>query len=165
MHKLTREIKKELLKRLIDENIERTNTCIKLLGKKDIHFRPNENCNSVAMLIQHINGNIRQWLISPLTNKKFKRKRKQEFIENKNISKEDLLSITEELRNDIINTVDYINEEYLIREFTIQGFHTSGYGIVNHVTEHFSYHCGQITLLTKMILNTDTAYYAGIQLE
>ena len=49
----------------------------------------------------------------------------------------------------------------LERDWHVQGFQESGVAIVVHVVEHFSYHVGQITLHTKLLLDVDTGYYAG----
>ena len=34
-----------------------------------------------------------------------------------------------------------------------------------HVIEHFSYHTGQITTLTKWLTNKDTSFYSGVDLN
>jgi uncharacterized damage-inducible protein DinB len=47
----------------------------------------------------------------------------------------------------------------------VQGFEVTGFSVVVHVIEHFSYHTGQITTLTKFLTNKDTGYYAGIDLN
>ena len=53
----------------------------------------------------------------------------------------------------------------LIREFDVQCYRESGTAIIVHVTEHFSYHVGQVTLHTKLLLDVDTGYYAGQDLN
>ncbi len=47
----------------------------------------------------------------------------------------------------------------------MQGFEETGTAILLHVVEHFSYHTGQITLHTKLMLDADTGYYAGADLN
>ena len=165
MEELIQQIRKELLKRLIEENTTRIKSCMDKLSEEDLHFRANPNCNSVAMLIRHLNGNISQWLINTLSQTGFRRNRAEEFKEDKSFERNNLQKIIDQLERDLLKCIDQVNIDYLITEFTIQGFKTSGYGIINHVTEHCSYHCGQITLLTKIILDIDTAYYEGMDLE
>jgi uncharacterized damage-inducible protein DinB len=47
----------------------------------------------------------------------------------------------------------------------IQGFTVTGFSILIHVIEHFSYHTGQITTLTKWLTKQDTSFYGGIDLN
>jgi uncharacterized damage-inducible protein DinB len=52
-----------------------------------------------------------------------------------------------------------------VRIRQVQGFSLTGIGIIIHVTEHYSYHTGQIALLTKLLKDRDLAFYAGIDLN
>ena len=47
----------------------------------------------------------------------------------------------------------------------VQGFNFSGVGNIIHVTEHLSYHTGQIALWTKILKNKDLAFYGGVNLN
>ncbi|MBK7554073.1 MAG: hypothetical protein IPI55_05625 [Flavobacteriales bacterium] len=58
-----------------------------------------------------------------------------------------------------------LSDTDLIREFDVQCYRESGTAIIVHVTEHFSYHVGQVTLHTKLLLDIDTGYYAGQNLN
>ena len=53
----------------------------------------------------------------------------------------------------------------LERTWNVQGYRETGLAILLHVVEHFSYHTGQITLHTKLMLDIDTGYYAGQDLN
>jgi len=53
----------------------------------------------------------------------------------------------------------------LREEYRIQGFSLSLLEVVVHVIEHFSYHIGQITYITKMVTDRQTGYYAGMNLN
>ncbi len=48
---------------------------------------------------------------------------------------------------------------------TVQCFEETGVGIIIHVIEHFSYHTGQIALLTKLLTNKDTQFYEDLDLN
>jgi len=41
----------------------------------------------------------------------------------------------------------------------------TGLAIIVHVTEHFSYHVGQIALLTKLMVGEDLGFYADLDLN
>ena len=52
-----------------------------------------------------------------------------------------------------------------MRKREVQGFTFSGIGVAIHVTEHLSYHTGQIAFLTKQIKNIDLGFYDGMDLK
>ena len=58
-----------------------------------------------------------------------------------------------------------LTPEDLEKDYEVQGFRESGISILIHVTEHFSYHVGQITYSTKSMKNMDMGYYAGQDLD
>jgi uncharacterized damage-inducible protein DinB len=47
----------------------------------------------------------------------------------------------------------------------VQVYELTGVGIIIHVTEHLSYHTGQIATLTKLLLEKDLGFYAGLNLN
>ena len=72
------------------------------------------------------------------------------------------LHITIEKAKSIIQKMDGDN---LLRKRIVQGFQYSGMGIIIHVTEHYSYHTGQIAFWTKQLKNKDLGFYAGVNLN
>ncbi|TXC82072.1 DinB family protein [Luteibaculum oceani] len=151
-------LQNEIQLRICEESIPRILHCLDLLSDEEVWFKPNQNCNTVGNLILHLNGNCRQWLLFNLLEIKFQRKRQDEF-ESRTYSKKDLIEILEGLRSDISANCHRVTEKDLGLEFEIQGINTTGLGIVVHVIEHFSYHTGQIALLTKLIKNQDLGFY------
>jgi len=80
-------------------------------------------------------------------------------------TKEQLEAIILTLSKDIENNINAINYNMLIKKKTVQNhFTVSGFSIINHVTEHFSYHVGQISTLTKLLTNKDLGYYKHLDL-
>ena len=77
----------------------------------------------------------------------------------------ELLSRLDRTLDRAVAVINNLRHEDLVRIWNVQGFRESGVGIVMHVVEHFSYHTGQITLHTKLMLDVDTGYYAGQDLE
>ena len=64
-----------------------------------------------------------------------------------------------------MSVINGLTEQELSEEHRIQVYTRTGVGVLVQVTEHFSYHVGQITLHTKTMLDVDTGYYAGIDLN
>ena len=60
---------------------------------------------------------------------------------------------------DIEPILSNLNEDQINRLTSVQGFEVTGFSILIHVIEHFSYHTGQISLLTKLMKHQDLGYY------
>ncbi|MDH7445694.1 DinB family protein [Aquimarina sp. 2201CG14-23] len=135
------------------------------LSENDIWKRFNESSNSIGNLILHLCGNITQYAISSLGNKEDKRERDAEFSAQEGFSKKELLykltNIVEEAK-EVIQDCTY--SEWM-RKREVQGFNFSGIGIAIHVTEHYSYHTGQIAFWTKQLKNKSLGFYEGIDLN
>ena len=52
-----------------------------------------------------------------------------------------------------------ITSDNLQQPITIQEFEETYFSVLIHVLEHFSYHTGQITTLTKILTQKPTHYY------
>ena len=149
----------------IDENTQKITNCLNELEETEIWNRPNENSNSVGNLILHLCGNIRQYAISSLGQIRDIRERDKEFSAKGGYSKneliENLIAAIEQAKKIILN----IGEAELLKSRYVQGNLHTGIGIIIHVTEHYSYHTGQIIFWTKLLKNKDLRYYAGIDLN
>ncbi|NNE28987.1 MAG: DUF1572 family protein, partial [Saprospiraceae bacterium] len=120
--------------------------------------------NSVGILIQHLCGNITQYIHSSLGGQPDSRRRDQEFVTSQRSSEE----LLEELRTTIQKALEVINncpQKELLRFRNVQGFQLSGMGIIIHVVEHLSYHTGQIAFWTKNLKNQDLGFYEGMDLN
>lgn len=155
----------EVRHRLFEESIPRIRTCLSMLTEEEIWHRPNENSNSVGNLVLHLCGNARQWILSGLGNAPDMRNRQKEFDQLELIPTKQLLDDLDKLQFELNQVLHKLTPQDLVKEKTIQGFNETGISILVHVTEHFSYHVGQITYYVKLYKNIDTAYYAGLDLD
>ncbi len=157
------ELKNQIIYRL-DESTRMNTKSLSLISEDDVWKRINNSSNSIGNLILHLCGNITQYAISSLGNTDDLRNRDLEFSIDKGYSKSELL---EKLNTTLEEAKDIINkstlEEYL-RKREVQGFTFSGIGIVIHVTEHYSYHTGQIAFWVKQLKNNDLGFYDGVDL-
>jgi len=149
----------------IDENTAKIHSCMKQLDEKEIWFRPNEHVNSVANTILHLCGNIRQYVISSMGGKTDIRERTLEFSTHSGYTNAELIIQLFETINEAKSIITLASRENLEKRRTVQGTSYSGIGIIIHITEHYSYHTGQIVLLTKLFKNADMGFYAGIDLN
>ena len=116
-------------------------------------------------MILHLCGNARQWILSGIGGRLDNRERDLEFIVHKNIKKTDLIFLLENLRVNLKEVLSEMPERKLLENLTIQGFTESGFSVLIHVIEHFSYHTGQITTLTKIYSGIDLGYYGDSDLN
>jgi uncharacterized damage-inducible protein DinB len=65
----------------------------------------------------------------------------------------------------VIEEIQIHDEDSLLKTRTVQGFEKNGIAIILHITEHYSYHTGQIALLTKLMTNEDLGFYKGLDLN
>jgi uncharacterized damage-inducible protein DinB len=155
----------EFERRLFQESYSRIFKCLSLLNEESIWFSPNDQIPSVGNLILHLCGNARQWVLSGIGGTLDNRNREQEFVIQKNIKKSDLIILLENLKVNLKKTILEMPDSVLNEKKIIQGFEETGFSILIHVIEHFSYHTGQITTLTKIITNKQTGYYHGFNLN
>lgn len=154
----------ESLRRLREDQ-ERIHACVKRLNDDHLWHRPNANTVSVGNLVLHLSGNVGQWVNSTLGNRPDHRQRDKEFTEQGPMDKRQLLERLDATLSYAYDVISSLGEADLQRTWNVQGFTETGTAIVLHVVEHFSYHTGQITLHTKLLLDIDTGYYAGQKLD
>ena len=145
--------------RIFDESYTRIFKCLSLLDENQLWKKMNSNVPAVGNLVLHLCGNARQWILTGLGDQVDNRQRDLEFEVHKNIKKTDLIFLLENLRVNLQQCLKEIPESKFGQTHTVQGFTETGFSVLVHVVEHFSYHTGQITTLTKLQTNTDTGYY------
>tara|TARA_R110002072_G_scaffold100188_1_gene220567 strand:+ start:305 stop:817 length:513 start_codon:yes stop_codon:yes gene_type:complete len=155
----------EFRQRVFDESYTRIYKCLSLIDEKQLWDSPNSNIPSIGNLILHICGNTRQWILSGMLALPDSRNREDEFKTHDSTSKIDLIGFMENLRIELDIEFPNLRNEILSKKVVIQGFKVSGYSAIIHVIEHFSYHTGQITLLTKLHSNQETNYYSDSNLN
>jgi len=79
MDKVLDIIKNEFQLRVIDESLSRIIQCLNILSHKEIWHSANSNTNAIGNLVLHLEGNIRQYIISGVGGAKDTRKRPLEF--------------------------------------------------------------------------------------
>ena len=156
----TEHLVKEFEFRVFEESLARIETCLSVLPDEALWIAPNTSTVSVGNLVLHTIGNARQWVVSGLGGVEDVRDRNWEFVLHPELSKADLRSRIESTVVALRATLRNLTDADLNATKTIQGFEVSGFSILVHVIEHFSYHTGQLTLLTKLLKNHDLGYYS-----
>jgi hypothetical protein len=145
----------------IDSVINRMNS-YKVLGEKtfdqlaeeDFHYSPNEESNSIAVIIQHMSGNM----LSRWTNfleedgEKEWRHRDTEF-EIHPLTKQELLEIWNKGWTCMFSTLQALSDQDLERTIRIRHELMPAVDAINRQLAHYPYHVGQVIYIAKMIKN------------
>lgn len=154
----------EVLHRLYDESLPRILRCLDRLTNEQIWWRPNESSNSIGNLVLHLCGNVNQWIYSGLGGFPDDRIRQAEFDTREFIDREDLKITLESTLEKARSVIESVTVNEILRIRPVQTFEEKGLSILIHVTEHFSYHTGQIAYITKMLSDKPLGFYDGITL-
>jgi len=142
------------------ENLDRIETCLTELPPHSLWARDSENENAVGNLLLHLDGNVRQWILSGVGAEPDARDRPSEFAARSGADASVLLS---QLRRTVGEAVDLIRalpHRRLTEQVSIQGYDTTVLSAIFHVVEHFSGHTYQIILLTKRFTGRNLGFYS-----
>lgn len=122
------------------------------LSEKDFFFQPNEASNSIAVIIQHMHGNMLSRWTNFLTEdgEKNWRQRDEEF-EVQDLSREQLIQRWEEGWNLLFDTLDSLTPGDLLKQITIRQQPLIVVDAINRQLAHYSSHVGQVVYLGKWI--------------
>jgi uncharacterized damage-inducible protein DinB len=139
--------------------IERIVHAVTQLDDQQIWHRPSSSSNSVGIILQHLSGNLNQWIYSAIGGHAFDRNRPQEFDDMNTVPKKELLQQISVLDEKIQDTVLQITPESLLARRRIQGFDETVMSALIAALTHLELHTGQISFLTKLMLDKDYKVY------
>ena len=125
------------------------------LNDEQMLRQPNEASNSIAVIIQHLHGNMLSRWTNFLTEdgEKSWRQRDAEF-EVHALSKEQLIQLWEEGWKVLLETLQSLTEEDLLKTVTIRSQPLIVIDAINRQLAHYSYHVGQIVYLGRWFKDT-----------
>lgn len=124
------------------------------LNDADFHFNPSSESNSIAVMIQHIVGNMLSRFINFLTEdgEKDWRNRDDEF-EVHNYSKQQLIELWNKGWKCFFDAVESLNENELAKTITIRKEELTVTDAIIRQLAHYPYHIGQIVYVARLIKN------------
>ena len=150
------EIGNEFIK-LISERFNtafgRSINVINQLDDNQIWYCPSSKSNSIGIIIQHLTGNLNQWICDALGGYEYNRNRPLEFKEEQRIPKDKILKSFSELDRTIREIILKIQPEDLLASRRIQEYDVSIMGALLNTLTHFELHAGQISYIAKLQLN------------
>jgi Protein of unknown function (DUF1572) len=122
------------------------------LEENDFHFSLDENSNSIAVIIQHISGNLLSRFTDFLTSdgEKPDRKRDMEFEEQK-LAKPELMERWNKSWKILFDSVNNLTNEDLLKTIYIRKEALSVVEALNRSITHTASHIGQIIFIAKHI--------------
>jgi uncharacterized damage-inducible protein DinB len=146
-------------KSLFGEFWPRTKTCVASFTAEQIWWRPNDASNSIGNLLLHLNGNVRQWIVTSFSGSQDKRDRPAEFAAKEGATAQELLDGLGATLDEAAAVLDRLTTAELLASYDIQGYRVSGLYAIYHVVEHFGMHYGQIVYITKLFYGKDLGFY------
>ena len=124
------------------------------LNEADLHFQPSSESNSIAIIIQHMAGNMLSRWTDFLTGdgEKEWRSRDAEF-EEQHLSKEQLLDQWEKGWACCLDVLNSLTEDDLLKTIYIRSEGLVAIDAINRQFAHYPYHVGQIIYIARIIKN------------
>lgn len=135
---------------------KRVEKAIDQLTEQDLHWRPNSESNSIAIIIKHLSGNMHSRWPNFLTTdgEKEYRDRDGEFIDTF-IEKKELIEIWEKGWFLLFKTIKELQTEDLLKIITIRNNQLTVLEAIQIEIAHCSNHLGQILYIGKQIKGSE----------
>lgn len=121
-----------------------------------LHFSPNENSNSIAVIVQHMAGNMLSRWTNFLTEdgEKDWRDRDAEFETHK-MDKEAVIGLWNKGWNCFLDALSALKEDDLLKTIHIRREPLIVIDAIHRQITHYPYHVGQIIFIAKMLKNDE----------
>ncbi|MBV9960898.1 MAG: DUF1572 family protein [Parafilimonas sp.] len=126
------------------------------LNDADFLFKPSKESNSIAVIVQHMSGNMLSRWTNFLTEdgEKVWRERDKEF-EDMQTTKQDVLSAWSKGWQCVFNALEILKDKDVMNMITIRGERMTVIDAVIRQIEHYGYHVGQIVYIGRIIKDED----------
>jgi hypothetical protein len=141
------------------ENLGRIEACLAELPPLALWKRESAHENAVGNLLLHLDGNVRQWILSGVGAVPDTRDRPGEFSARNGADAATLFAALQGTVQEAAGLIRSLPHRRLTERVSIQGYDTTVLSAVFHVVEHFSGHTYQIVLLTKRFAGKDLGFY------
>jgi len=131
---------------------ERIEHCVRQLDDGQVWWRPSQGHNSIANILLHLCGNLRQWVVAGVGGAADTRDRPREFSERGPIGRDELLGRLHEAVARAIEVVENVNHADLLEPRQIQGFEETVLSALFDATAHLSGHAQEIVYITRLQL-------------
>ena len=144
---------------LASEYPKKIRLCLDTLPADALWKRSDAGSNSIGNLLLHLEGNVRQWIVSSVGGVPDHRQRASEFAATAGADAATLFAALRSTLDAADAVIAGLSADDLASRRTIQGRDVSVFDAIYHVVEHFSLHTGQIILLTKQFAPGGVQFY------
>jgi hypothetical protein len=145
--------------------------CLDRMSEEQIWTRLRPALNSPANLVLHLEGNVRQWILSGVAGAPDTRDRDAEFLAGSGVDRSavaDRSALQARLTQTVkaaCTVIVGLSDSRLTERITVQGYDVSVLEAVYHVVEHFSGHAGQLIWIAKYSSNQGFKFYSHLESE
>jgi hypothetical protein len=133
----------------LSEGMPKIEHCVNQLSHEQLWWRPRPEMNSIANLMLHLSGNVRQWVINGVTGAPDTRNRPREFGDRSNKPKAEVLAILQATVKDADEVLASLDAEKLVAQRQIQGWDVSVIKAMFDSIAHFRGHVQEIIHMTR----------------
>ena len=124
------------------------------IPEEKLFWKPNEESNSIAIIVKHLNGNMLSRWTNFLTSDGEKKWRKRDEEFNNDIkTKKELLIKWEQGWSCLFETLNTLTHQDLNKEIYIRNMGHTVSEAINRQLAHYPFHIGQIVFIGKLIQN------------
>jgi hypothetical protein len=138
------------------ECVKKIKHCLGQLSDEQVWWRPHDSMNSIANVVLHLCGNVRQWIISGVGGEPDIRDRPKEFSDRSCLAKAELIRRLDEIASNADAVLARLTDQQLLERRRIQGFDATILSAVLDCLTHFRGHMQEIVYITRLQL--DDAY-------
>ena len=133
--------------------------CVDRLSEEQMWHRGGDYENSVANLLLHLEGNIRQWILHGIDNQPDVRERDEEFTLARSVDAAEARRRFNATVDEAAGVIAGLDPERLLAVIDPQptgpSRHSTILEAIFKVVSHLEMHAGQIILLTKQLVASD----------
>jgi hypothetical protein len=131
------------------EGMRKVEHCVRQLNEEQVWWRPTRQQNSVANLMLHLAGNVRQWIVGGVGGARDVRNRPEEFADRSELPKGNILSMLRSAVREADGVMEKLPLEKLGESRRIQGFETNVLRAILDSIAHFRGHVQEMIHMTR----------------
>jgi hypothetical protein len=139
----------EAMRETLSEGMRKIEHCVEQLSDEQVWWRPRGEMNSIANLMLHLSGNLRQWIISGVGGAMDVRNRPMEFADRSGRGKGEVLRILKKTVGEADAALAKVTAEELMSARRIQGYDRTVMKAIAHTIPHFRGHVQEIIHMTR----------------
>jgi hypothetical protein len=136
-------------RRQLTHGLAKIEHCLAQLTDEQVWWRPRPEMNSIANLMLHLAGNLRQWIVAGIGGSPDVRNRPGEFSERSSLPKSQVLAKLQEVIRDCDAVLARLTPDDLIAPRRIQGFDVTVTEAIFDAIPHFRGHMQEIIHMTR----------------